>query len=147
MQIIINGIKNKLEEFKLLIHDTHADIIAIQENNFTPKAKTPKVHHFTSVRTDRLDKTGISSTINTHNTELQMVKIHITNTNQNHNLFLTAQSTQIKSVLSVPIKDFIHHYPRALLTTYPRSGRTFTTYPSRDVLNDIPWSLPTLNIS
>ena len=27
------------------------------------------------------------------------------------NPFLTAQSTQIKSVISVPIKDFIHHYP------------------------------------
>ena len=57
------------------------------------------------------------------------------------NPFLTAQSTQIKSVISVPIKDFIHHYPRALFNDIPRvgahfydipgSGRTFTTYPSR----------------
>ena len=57
------------------------------------------------------------------------------------NLFLTAQSTQIKSVISVPIKDFIHHYPRALFNDIPRvgayfydipgSGRTFTTYPGR----------------
>ena len=55
------------------------------------------------------------------------------------NLFLTAQSTQIKSVISVPIKDFIHHYPRALFNDIPRvrpyfydipgSGRIFTTYP------------------
>ena len=55
------------------------------------------------------------------------------------NPFLTAQSTQIKSVISVPIKDFIHHYPRALFNDIPRvgahfydipgSGRTFTTYP------------------
>ena len=36
------------------------------------------------------------------------------------NLFLTAQSTQIKSVISVPIKDFIHHYPRALFNDIPR---------------------------
>ena len=53
------------------------------------------------------------------------------------NPFLTAQSTQIKSVISVPIKDFIHHYPRALFNDIPRvgahfydipgSGRTFTT--------------------
>ena len=76
------------------------------------------------------------------------------------NLFLTAQSTQIKSVISVPIKDFINHYPRALFNDIPRvgayfcdipgSGRTFTTYPGRDVLlrhtrvgaqfNDIPGS-------
>ena len=36
------------------------------------------------------------------------------------NPFLTAQSTQIKSVISVPIKDFIHHYPRALFNDIPR---------------------------
>ena len=57
------------------------------------------------------------------------------------NLFLTAQSMQIKSVISVPIKDFIHHYPRALFNDIPRvgayfydipgSGRSFTTYPCR----------------
>ena len=45
--------------------------------------------------------------------------------------FLTAQSTQIKSVISVPIKDFIHHYPRALFNDIPGSGRIFTTYPGR----------------
>ena len=57
---------------------------------------------------------------------------------------LNAQSTQIKSVISVPIKDFIHHYPRALFNDIPMvgahfydipgSGRTFTTYPGRDAL-------------
>ena len=57
------------------------------------------------------------------------------------NPFLTAQSTQMKSVISVPIKDFIHHYPRALFNDIPRVGahfydipglgRTFTTYPGR----------------
>ena len=53
LQININGIKNKLEELKLLIHDTHADIITIQETKLTPKANTPKVHNFTTVRADR----------------------------------------------------------------------------------------------
>ena len=67
------------------------------------------------------------------------------------NLFLTAQSTQIKSVISVPIKDFIHHYPRALfndipmvgayLYDIPGSGRTFMTYPGRAQFNDIPGSM------
>ena len=83
--------------YSLLIHDTHADIITIQETKLTPKAKTPKIHNFTSVRTDRLHKAGgglitlirdnitftttdIPSTINTHNIELQMVKVHINNT-------------------------------------------------------------------
>ena len=95
LQVNINGIKNKLEELIRFIHDTHADIITIQETNLTPKAKHPK--YFTTVRTDRLHKAGgglitlirdkitftttdISSTINTHNTELQMAKVHINNT-------------------------------------------------------------------
>ena len=38
---------------------------------------------------------------------------------QIQNPFLMAQSTQIKSVISVPIKDFIHHYPRALFNDIP----------------------------
>ena len=87
LQVNINGIKNKLEELKLLIHDTHADSITLQETKLTPKANTPKVHNFTTVRADRLHKAGgglitlirdnitltttdIPSTINTHNTEL-----------------------------------------------------------------------------
>ena len=96
LQVNINGIKNKLEEFKLLIHDTHADIITIQETKLTPKANSPKVHNFTTVRADRLHKAGgglirdnitftttdIHSTINAHNTALQMVKVHINNTKQ-----------------------------------------------------------------
>ena len=67
--------------------------------------------------------------------------LHVCYVFQIQNLFLTAQSTQIKSVISVPIKDFIHHYPRALFNDIPRvgahfydipgSGRTFTTYPGR----------------
>ena len=85
LQVNINGIKNKLGELKLLIHDTHADIITIQETKLTPKAKTPKVHYFTTVCIDSLHKAGgglitlirannifttvdIPSTINTHNT-------------------------------------------------------------------------------
>ena len=81
LQVNRNG--KKLEELKLLIHDTHADIITIQETKLTPKAKTPKVHNFTTVRTDKLHKvesvlitlirdnitlttTDIPSTNNTH---------------------------------------------------------------------------------
>ena len=89
LQDNINGFKNKLEELKLLIHDTHADIITIQETKLTPKVKTTKVlHKFTTVRNDMFHKAGgglitltrdsiaftttdIPSTINTHNTELQ----------------------------------------------------------------------------
>ena len=85
--------------------------------------------------------------------------------NQIQNPFITAQSTQIKSVISVSIKDFIHHYPRALFNDIhrvsahfygiPGSGRTFTTYPGRDSLlrhtqvgaqfNEIPGSYPDID--
>ena len=58
MQVNINGIKNKLEELQLLIHDTHAYRITIQETKLTPKENTPKVHNFTIVRADRLHKAG-----------------------------------------------------------------------------------------
>ena len=58
LQVNINGLRNKLEELKLLIHNTHADIITIQETKFTPKVKTPKIHNFTAVRTNRLHKAG-----------------------------------------------------------------------------------------
>ena len=37
LQVNINGIKNKLEELKLLIHDTHADIITIQETKLADR--------------------------------------------------------------------------------------------------------------
>ena len=53
LQVNINGPRNKLEALKLLIHDTHADITTIQETKLTPKAKMPKMHNFTAVRTDR----------------------------------------------------------------------------------------------
>ena len=49
LQANINGLRNKLEELTLLIHDTHADIVTIQEIKLTPKANTPKVHNFTTV--------------------------------------------------------------------------------------------------
>ena len=58
LQVNINGLRNKLEELKLLIHDTHTDIITIQETKLTPKAKTQKIPNFTAVRTDRLHKAG-----------------------------------------------------------------------------------------
>ena len=83
LQVNIKGIKNKLNELKLLIHNTHADIITIQETKLT--SKIPKLHNFSIVSTDRVYKAGgelitlirdnitftttdIPSTIITHNT-------------------------------------------------------------------------------
>ena len=67
---------------------------------------------------------------------------------QIQNPFITAQSTQIKSVISVQFKDFIHHYPRALFNDIhrvgahfydiPGSGRSLMTYPGHLLLVDPP---------
>ena len=93
LQVNINGINNKLEELK----NTNADIITIQETKLTSKSNTPKVPTYTTVPADRPHKSGgglitlirdnitfsptdIPSTINTHNIELQMVKVHLNNT-------------------------------------------------------------------
>ena len=90
LQVNMGGIRNKLEELGLLVHDTHADIITIQETKLTPKANTPKVHNFTTVRADRLHKAGggfvalngdniafattdMPSAIDTRSTDIQMV--------------------------------------------------------------------------
>ena len=40
-----------------------------------------------------------------------------------------AQSTQIESVISVPIKDCIHHYHRALFNDIPTVGAYFYDIP------------------
>ena len=42
LQVNINVLRNKLEELKLLIHDTHADIITIQESSSPLKPKHQK---------------------------------------------------------------------------------------------------------
>ena len=61
LQVNMNGLRNKLEELKLLIHDTHADIITIQKTKLTHKAKTPKIHNFTEVRTEGCTRQEVGS--------------------------------------------------------------------------------------
>ena len=77
----INGIENKLEELKLLIHNTHADIITIKE----AKAKTPKLHKFATVRTSILQtfiispRDSTSTHYKTADTDIQHCIQHVTN--------------------------------------------------------------------
>ena len=131
MQANINGIKNKLEKLKLIIHDTHADIITIQKTKLTPKVTTPKVHNFTLVQTDRLHKAGgglirdnitftttdIPSTINTHNTELQMVMVHINNI-----IHITIEN------MYIPPRDITSTHYKQLTRTYNTAYSTSRTY-------------------
>ena len=134
LQVNINGIKIKLEELKLLIHNTHADIITIQETKLTPKANTPKIHNFTIVHTDMLHKAGdglitvirdnitfpttdIPSTINTHTTVLQMGKVHINNKN-----------TSLLKTLIYLIETAHPHTTKQLTRTHNTSESTSQTY-------------------
>ena len=136
LQININGINYKLEELKTLIKNTHADIITIQETKLTSKSNPPKVPTYTTVRADRPHKSGgglitlirdnitytptdIPSTINTHNIELQMVKVHLNN----------AKHITIANVY-IPPRDststhykYIHHCIQHI-TTIPHSVLT-----------------------
>ena len=108
LQVNIHGIKTNWRSSNCLF-TTHMQIssqwlqrhslhvtITIQETKLIPKTHTTKVHNFTTVRAYRLHKVGgelitlirditfttadVPSIINTHNTELQMVKVHINNT-------------------------------------------------------------------
>ena len=93
LPVNINGIKNKLEELKLLIHDTHADTITINETSSPLKQTHP--NYITSPPCAPIGRGGlitlirynitftityIPSTINTPTIQLRMVKIHINNT-------------------------------------------------------------------
>ena len=71
-----------------------------------------------------------------------------TRTIQIQNLFLTAQSTQIKSVISVPIKDCIHHYPRALFNDIPSVRAQFNDIPgshTRTKMKIATWNVRTMH--
>ena len=81
---------------KKIVHNTQPDIITKQETHRNLKHKNTSLYHHTTIRTDGEHKQGgggglitliqsdipftnihISKTINTHSTELQLVKLHI----------------------------------------------------------------------
>ena len=77
LQININGIRNKIEELKKLVHSTQPEIITIQESSLTQKAKTSKYPTTPLYAQTKSTNINIPKAINTHNTELQLIKIHI----------------------------------------------------------------------
>ena len=93
-----------------------------------------RVHNFTTVRTDRLHKAGgglitiigdnitftttdIHSTINTHNTELQMVKEHMNNTKH-----ITI------AIIYIPPRDSTSTRYKQLTKTYNTAYSTSQTF-------------------
>ena len=53
LQLNSNGIHNKTNETQLLIKSTQADVTTIQETKLNKSYKTPKIPHFTPIRTNR----------------------------------------------------------------------------------------------
>ena len=52
LQLNPNGICNKTDEMQLLIKNTQADVITIQESKLNQSHKTPNIPQFTLIRTD-----------------------------------------------------------------------------------------------
>ena len=120
LQVNINGIKNKLTELKLLIHDTHADIITIQETNLIPKANTPKVPNFTTVRAVRLYKAQGS-------TRLQP-SIHTTQNFKWSRYTLTTPNISQLQTFIYHLETAHPHTTKQLTQTYNTEYSTSQTY-------------------
>ena len=90
-----------MEELKHLLLTTQPDVVAIQESKLNPASRTPKIPNYTAIRTDRKHKQGdglityikphttfthikTPLTINTDNTETQLLKLKKTKKLQGH---------------------------------------------------------------
>ena len=73
-QININDIKQN-RATKNLVHNTQPNILTIHETQLTHISRAPK--YLTTPPYPQTVNTSILKTINTHNIELQLVKIHI----------------------------------------------------------------------
>ena len=109
LQFNANGIRNKVNELQLLTERTNADIITIQESKLQPNHKTPNIHNYTTIRTDRQHKQGgglltfVKNNIkfsqldipNTTPVELQIVKIHLSTSKHIHvaNMYIPPRDT------------------------------------------------------
>ena len=58
LQLNANGIHNKTDDIQLLIKNTQASVITIQETKLNQSHKTPNIPHFTPIRTDCTHKQG-----------------------------------------------------------------------------------------
>ena len=112
-------------------------------HNSGNQANTPKLHNFTTVRADRLHKAGgglitlirdnitftttdIPTTINTHNTELQMVNVHINNTK-----YITIAN------ICIPPRDSTSTHYKPLTSS---TSQTYHTQSSPDMWTHTPLS-------
>ena len=93
LQLNANGIRSTVEELKHLLLTSQPDVVTVQESKLDQTSRTPKIPNYTAIRTDRQHKQGgglityiksdttfthlkTPQTINTDNTEIQLLKIH-----------------------------------------------------------------------
>ena len=115
LQLNVNGIRNKTDKIQLLIYDTQADVIIIQQIKLNQSHKTLNILHFTPIRTDRTHKQGggfltyiknnISfSQLNKSNIfpiKPKIIKIHLSTSQQLHitNMYIPPKhSTQLPQI-------------------------------------------------
>jgi hypothetical protein len=96
LQININGLNKKIDELSILATEQEIDILTIQETKLKTTSKTPNLPNYTPVRLDRAHRDGgglltyirnditftntkIPPNINTQSTEIQTIKIHLSN--------------------------------------------------------------------
>ena len=93
LQLNANGLTNKITELEHTAQKHNIDIISIQESKLQQQHKTPKIHNFVPIRTDRNRRGGgiityiknditfthlkTPNNINTEFTELHTTKIHL----------------------------------------------------------------------
>ena len=123
LQVNINGIKNKLEELKMLvIHDTHAYSITIQETSSLLKQKLPK--YITSPPCPPIDcsRRGWA-----HHTHQRQHYIHYNRQTFDH------QYTKHITIANIyiPPRDSTSTHYKQLTCTYSTAYSTSQTYHTR----------------
>ena len=80
----------------MLIHGTHADSITIQETKLTPKANTPKVHNFTTMREEIINRLNYSASM--LDAEMNGIRVALENASETRDTITTHTDFNILNI-------------------------------------------------
>ena len=106
--------------------------IQIQRKNNTDSTEKQYRSNVKTIQNQR--KNNTDSTKKQYRFNGKTIQIQRKNNTDSKSIHKSTLNSKIKAVISVTIKDFIHHYPRVHFYNIPRSSCSFTTYPGRDAL-------------